>query len=148
MSNKTNIEQLLTIPINAFAYELIREELLPDIIGKELDRILYWAGKNLARKYTLETFEDIIVFFRQAGWGDLSIVEQNRRELQLQLTSPLIEERYKNKQNTTYQLEAGFLAQQTQQQRQVIAEAYEDPKKRSEKVLFTVKWDAKDPLNT
>ncbi|MFB9760118.1 YslB family protein [Ectobacillus funiculus] len=148
MSNKTNIEQLLTIPINAFAYELIREELLPDIIGKELDRILYWAGKNLARKYTLETFEDIIVFFRQAGWGDLSIVEQNRRELQLQLTSPLIGERYKNKQNTTYQLEAGFLAQQTQQQRQVIAEAYEDPKKRSEKVLFTVKWDAKDPLNT
>ena len=148
MSNKTNIEQLLTIPMNAFAYELIREELLPDIIGKELDRILYWAGKNLARKYTLETFEDIIVFFRQAGWGDLSIVEQNRRELQLQLTSPLIGERYKNKQNTTYQLEAGFLAQQTQQQRQVIAEAYEDPKKRSEKVLFTVKWDAKDPLNT
>jgi hypothetical protein len=148
VSNKTNIEQLLTIPINAFAYELIREELLPDIIGKELDRILYWAGKNLARKYTLETFEDIIVFFRQAGWGDLSIVEQNRRELQLQLTSPLIGERYKNKQNTTYQLEAGFLAQQTQQQRQVIAEAYEDPKKRSEKVLFTVKWDAKDPLNT
>ena len=148
MSNKTNIEQLLTIPINAFAYELIREELLPDIIGKELDRILYWAGKNLARKYPLKTFEDIIVFFRQAGWGDLSIVEQNRRELQLQLTSPLIGERYKNKQNTTYQLEAGFLAQQTQQQRQVIAEAYEDPKKRSEKVLFTVKWDAKDPLNT
>jgi hypothetical protein len=148
VSNKTNIEQLLTIPINAFAYELIREELLPDIIGKELDRILYWAGKNLARKYTLETFEDIIVFFRQAGWGDLSIVEQNRRELQLQLTSPLIGERYKNKQNTTYQLEAGFLAQQTQQQRQVIAEAYEDPRKRSEKVLFTVKWDAKDPLNT
>lgn len=148
MSNKTNIEQLLTIPMNAFAYELIREELLPDIIGKELDRILYWAGKNLARKYTLETFDDIIVFFQQAGWGDLSIVEQNRREMQLQLTSPLITERYKNKQNTTYQLEAGFLAQQTQQQRQVITEAYEDQKKRAEKVLFTVKWDAKDPIDT
>ena len=148
MSNKTNIEQLLTIPINAFAYELIREELLPDIIGKELDRILYWAGKNLARKYTLETFEDIIVFFQQAGWGDLSIVEQNRREMQLQLTSPLITERYKGKQNTTYQLEAGFLAQQTQQQRQVIAEAYENQKKRSEKVLFTVKWDSKDSIDT
>lgn len=147
MSNKTNIEQLLTIPMNAFAYELIREELLPDIIGKELDRILYWAGKNLARKYTLETFDDIIIFFQQAGWGDLNIVEQNRREMQLQLTSPLITERYKNKQNTTYQLEAGFLAQQTQQQRQVIAEAYENQKKRAEKVLFTVKWDAKDSID-
>lgn len=133
--------------MNAFAYELIREELLPDIIGKELDRILYWAGKNLARKYTLETFDDIIVFFQQAGWGDLSIVEQNRREMQLQLTSPLITERYKNKQNTTYQLEAGFLAQQTQQQRQVIAETYEDQKKRAEKVLFTVKWDTKDSID-
>lgn len=148
MSNKTNIEQLLTIPMNAFAYELIREELLPDIIGKELDRILYWAGKNLARKYTLETFDDIIVFFQQAGWGNLSIVEQNRREMQLQLTSPLITERYKNKQSTTYQLEAGFLAQQTQQQRQVIAETYENQKKRAEKVLFTVKWDSKDSIDT
>ncbi len=148
MSNKTNIEQLLTIPMNAFAYELIREELLPDIIGKELDRISYWAGKNLARKYTLETFDDIIVFFQQAGWGDLSIIEQNRREMQLQLTSPLIAERYKNKRHTTYQLEAGFLAQQVQQQRQVIAEAYENQKKRSEKVLFTVKWDSKDSIDT
>lgn len=148
MSNKTNIEQLLTIPMNAFAYELIREELLPDIIGKELDRISYWAGKNLARKYALETFDDIIVFFQQAGWGDLSIIEQNRREMQLQLTSPLIAERYKNKRHTTYQLEAGFLAQQVQQQRQVIAEAYENQKKRSEKVLFTVKWDSKDSIDT
>ena len=134
--------------MNAFAYELIREELLPDIIGKELDRISYWAGKNLARKYTLETFDDIIVFFQQAGWGDLSIIEQNRREMQIQLTSPLIAERYKNKRHTTYQLEAGFLAQQVQQQRQVIAEAYENQKKRSEKVLFTVKWDSKDSIDT
>lgn len=133
--------------MNAFAYELIREELLPDIIGKELDRISYWAGKNLARKYTLETFDEIIVFFQQAGWGDLSIIEQNRREMQVQLTSPLIAERYKNKRTTTYQLEAGFLAQQIQQQRQVIAEAYENQKKRSEKVLFTVKWDSKDSLD-
>lgn len=144
MGNKTNIEQLLTIPLNAFAYELIREELLPDLIGKELDRILYWAGKNLARKYALETLDEIITFFEQAGWGQLSVTEQGRHEMQMQLTSPLIEERYNAKKHTTYQLEAGFLAQQTQQQRGVIAEAYEEQKKRAKKILFTIKWDTKD----
>ncbi|MFX3623995.1 MAG: YslB family protein [Ectobacillus sp.] len=132
------------MPMNAFAYELIREQLLPDLIGKDLDRILYWAGKNLARKYPLETFEDTVVFFERAGWGTLTVIEQKRREMYLQLTSPLISERYRSKRDSTYQLEAGFLAQQLQQQRNVIAETYEEQKKRADKVLFIVKWDPKD----
>jgi predicted hydrocarbon binding protein len=146
VSNQITLEQLQDIPVNAFAYELLREQLIPDLMGKELDRILYWAGKNLARKYPLETFDDVIRFFEQASWGTLTVVEQKRRELHLQLTGPLISERYRSKRNTTYQLEAGFLAQQIQQQRNVIAETYEDQKKRSDKVFFIIQWDAKDIL--
>ncbi|MFC5774601.1 YslB family protein [Ectobacillus antri] len=139
-------DDLIKIPVNAFAYELIREELLPDLMGKEASRILYWAGKNLARKYPVETVEDILAFFEKAGWGTLTIVEQKRREMQLELTGPLVTERYRNKRETTYQMEAGFIAQQLQQQRKVITEAYEEQKKRSNKVLFIVQWDAKDTI--
>ncbi len=146
MTNQIPMEQLQDIPMNTFAYELLREQLIPDLMGKELNRILYWAGKNLARKYPLETFDDVIRFFEQACWGTLTIVEQKRREMHLQLTGPLISERYRSKRDTTYQLEAGFLAEQIQQQRNVIAETYEEQKKRSDKVLFIVQWDPKDIL--
>ncbi|UOY94236.1 YslB family protein [Ectobacillus sp. JY-23] len=146
MTKSMITDDLIQIPVNAFAYELIREELLPDLMGKEASRILYWAGKNLARKYPVDTVEDILAFFEKAGWGTLSIVEQKRRELQLELTGPLVTERYRSKRETTYQMEAGFIAQQLQQQRKVITEAYEEQKKRSNKVLFIVQWDAKDTI--
>ncbi len=150
MTSKTiEAENLQNIQVSAFAYELLREEVLPDLMGKELPRILYWAGKNLARNYPLSSLEEIIAFFAQAGWGELSILEQNRHAMMLQLTSPLIQERYRTRtrrNTTTYQLEAGFLAQQIQQMQGVVTEAYEEQKKRSDKVYFIVKWDNKDVI--
>ena len=83
--------------MNAFAYELLREELLPDLIGNDLDGILYWSGRNLARKYPLETIEEVIQFFEKAGWGTLSIIEHKRREMQFQLKGTLIAERQNKK---------------------------------------------------
>lgn len=141
---KFDIDALQDISLNAFAYELLREELLPDLMGKELDAILYWAGRNLARKYPLETTEEIIHFFEKAGWGNLVITDHKRRDMQFQLTSPLIAERHNKKRHSSYQLEAGFIAEQIQSQRGVIAESYEDQKKRSDSIIFLVKWDVKD----
>ncbi|ABS23439.1 YslB family protein [Bacillus cytotoxicus] len=142
--NKVDIESLQDISLNAFAYELLREELLSDLIGKELNEILYWAGRNLARKYPLETIEEMIHFFEKAGWGTLSIIEHKRREMHFQLTGPLIIEREKQKRHSSYQLEAGFIAEQIQRQRNVVAESYEEQKKRSDSITFLVKWDVKD----
>lgn len=134
-----------TIPV--FGYELLREVLLPSILGKETSTILYWGGKDLARKFPLETVDEIIHFFAQAGWGTLVIKDETKNELQLELSSPIIKERLQKKDNlTTFQLEAGFLAQQIESHRNVIAECYEHPKKRAGKVVFTVKWDKKDPV--
>ncbi|MFD0768240.1 YslB family protein [Bacillus sp. CGMCC 1.60114] len=132
--------------MNAFGYELLREELLPDLIGKELDAILYWAGRNLARKYPLETIDEVIQFFEKSGWGDLTIIEHKRREMQFQLTGALIKERQQQNRHSSYQLEAGFIAEQIQKQRGVIAESYEEQKKRSDSIMFLVQWDIKDPV--
>lgn len=134
-----------TIPV--FGYELIREVLLPSILGKETATILYWAGKDLARKFPLQNVDEIINFFAQAGWGSLVVKEEGKNELHAELSSPVITDRLHKKDNpTTFQLEAGFLAQQIETQKNVVAECYEHPKKRSNKVLFTIKWDKKDSI--
>jgi predicted hydrocarbon binding protein len=137
---------LENIYISGFAYELIREVLLPDLLGKDTASVLYWAGKSLARKYPLETIEDIITFFDKAGWGTLTVASERKDELDFELTSPLIAARLSSKEECTFQLEAGFLAQQIEQQKKLVTEAYEQQKKRTKKIIFTVKWDRKDIL--
>jgi hypothetical protein len=144
----TNGIENLNIPgnISGFGYELIRNDLLNDLLGKEQNDILYWAGKMIARKYPLATFEEIIEFFDQAGWGTLTVEEEKKQEVHLTLSSELITYRNQQKKNVSYQLEAGFLAMQIQQQIDVIAETYEEHSKRGDKVKFQVKWDLKDPI--
>ncbi|WP_438823749.1 YslB family protein [Bacillus sp. JJ1764] len=130
--------------MSVFGYELIREVLLPEIFGKDTPEILYWAGKRLARKYPLENMEELIDFFEKASWGTLMIKNESKNEMELELTSPLLVSRVKSKSEHFYQLEAGFLAQQFEQQKGMISETYEHPVKKSNKVRFTVKWDLKD----
>lgn len=130
--------------VPAFGYELIREILIPDILGRETTTILYWAGKGLARKYPLQSISEIMNFFTDAGWGTLRLKAEKKDELEFELTSELIKQRFKNQPNCSFQLEAGFLAQQIEMQKEVVTESYEHPKKRSQTVLFTVKWDKKD----
>ncbi|PGM58438.1 YslB family protein [Bacillus sp. AFS053548] len=144
----TNGIENLNIPgnISGFGYELLRNDLLNDLLGKEQNDILYWAGKMIARKYPLATFEEIIEFFDQAGWGTLAVEEEKKQEVHLTLSSELITYRNQQKKNVSYQLEAGFLAMQIQQQIDVIAETYEEQSKRADKVKFQVKWDLKDPI--
>ncbi|MFJ5717246.1 YslB family protein [Neobacillus sp. NPDC093127] len=132
--------------ISIFGYELIREILLPEILGKDTPEILYWAGKLLARKFPLPDYDKVIEFFADASWGQLEIKKENKNELEFELISPLIVSRVKSKAEHFFQLEAGFLAQQIQLQKEVIAETYEHPVKKSNKVQFTVKWDNKDHI--
>ncbi len=135
----------VTVP--AFGYELMREILLPEILGSDSPEILYWAGKQLARKFPLQDFAEIANFFDKAGWGELKVRNEKKNELELELSSTLITNRLQTKGNWHFQLEAGFLAQQMEIQKEVISEAFEHPKKRGGKVQFTVKWDKKDPVD-
>lgn len=132
--------------ISGFGYELLRNDLLSELLGKEQHDILYWAGKMIARKYPLATFEEIIEFFESAGWGTLTVADEKKQEVHFVLTSELVTYRNQHKKDVSYQLEAGFLAMQIQQQIDVIAETYEEQSKRSDKVKFQVKWDLKDPI--
>ena len=132
--------------IPAFGYEIIREFLLDDLLGKEGPQILYWAGKQLGRRFPLSGPEETITFFRDAGWGELQLVKQTKDELKWELSGELIQRRFSINEKTHFQLEAGFLAYQTEHQRKVVSECYEEQKKRSSKVYFTVKTDNKDTI--
>lgn len=130
--------------VSIFGYELIREILLPEILGKDTPEILYWAGKRLARKYPLADFDEVVTFFHNASWGQLEIKKETKNELEIELLSPLLVSRVKSKSEHFFQLEAGFLAQQMEIQKEVVTEAFEHPIKKGNKVQFTVKWDIKD----
>ncbi len=140
----TQVQDSESVP--AFGYELIREVLIPELLGSDTHEILYWAGKKLARKFPLQSLPEIIDFFKRAGWGDLSIKSETKTELELELSSKLITPRIKKQEPHHFQIEAGFLAEQIEIQRQVIAETFEHPRKRNGKILFTVKWDKKDSI--
>ena len=149
MKDSTIVEQITNTEeelrsVSIFGYELIREILLPEILGKDTPEILYWAGKRLARKYPLKNYDEIITFFANASWGQLVIKNETKDELELELNSPLIVSRVKSKAEHFFQLEAGFLAQQIELQKEVSTETFEHPNKKSNKVQFTVKWDKKD----
>ncbi|WP_223591073.1 YslB family protein [Neobacillus bataviensis] len=141
---KQPIEEPRTI--STFGYELIREVLLPEILGKDTPEILYWAGKRLARKFPLSDYGQMVEFFANASWGQLSINHENKNEIEFELSSPLLVSRVKSKAENFFQLEAGFLAQQIELQKEAIAETFEHPVKKSNTVRFTVKWDKKDSI--
>lgn len=137
-------EDPLTVP--AYGYELLREILIPELLGRDTPDLLYWAGKRIARLFPLNHLEEARAFFEKAGWGNLEIISQNKHEMEYSLSSELIEKRLSEKRKCTFQLEAGYLAQQHEQFKKVITEAFEDPKRRGKKVKITVRWDSKDAI--
>ncbi|MHC0037432.1 YslB family protein [Pseudoneobacillus sp. C159] len=132
------------ISVPSFGYELIREELLSNILGKDAPEILYWAGKQLARNYLLQNLDEISAFFSEAAWGTLTVKKEHKNELIFELTSELISRRLKLKQDIHFRLEAGFLAQQIENQLRMVAEANVQIHKKAGIIEITVRWDQKD----
>ncbi|MFJ7850519.1 YslB family protein [Peribacillus sp. NPDC097206] len=132
--------------VPAFGYELIRETLLNDILGKDSYQILYWAGKQLARKFPLNGDQELVAFFHNAGWGHLEIIKLSKSEMELSLSGEMVARRLDLYPDSHFQLEAGFLAEQFTLQKRFISEATEEIKRRAKKVDFTICWDPKDPI--
>lgn len=138
---ETSIEPLSEITIPAFGYELIREDLFNEILGQDKPDILYWAGKRLARKYPLFTLDEIYEFFAKAGWGNLQLTKEGKRTMAFSLSGDLIHHRLQARTGCSFRLEAGFLAEQIQQQKKVIAECCEEVDKKKSVIQFFIKWE-------
>jgi predicted hydrocarbon binding protein len=146
MEQNTNESEKEELTVPAFAYELLRDILIPDLLGKDTSEILYWAGKHLARKFPLMSVDEIIAFFNEAGWGNLSVSKQDKHGIELELTSELITRQFDLKTEARFKLEAGFLAEQVQTQKKILTEANDEIIKKAKKVRFIVQWDSRDSI--
>lgn len=138
-TGETEVDQFIPM----FGYDLLREDVLPDLLGSDHQQIMYWAGKSLARKYRVTSVEHLEDFFKKAGFGDLTLVKMKRTVMIFELVST----RFNHKKTISAPLEAGFLAQQVETIKGHIAETLETPKTgKSPKIIFEVKWDPTDDI--
>lgn len=122
-------------------YELIRDILLPQIIGQN-SNFLYWAGKELARELYLQKDEEIPLFFEEVNWGKLTRKKSKVQQQRFELSGPVVALRLKNDPKADFKLEAGFLAQTVEQQTGLVTEAIvEEANKHTGTVKILVQVD-------
>ena len=122
-----------------FGLEVLRNHVIPDILGRHEADILYWAGKSLARKFPLASLDEAPDFFRQAQFGELAIERSSKGETILHLAAVGLEPR-------CFKLEAGFLAQQKQNIDGFMTEAFEESLGKKKGVRITLKTDLRDKI--
>lgn len=121
---------------------LLRDQLLPNLLGEEQSAILYWAGKELARQHPLEKESDTVQFFQTYGFGVLSKLSSKKETIAYILTGNIVTSRLKKKE-PSFSLEAGFLAQQYQSQNRIYTEASFEVDQRKKQVRLIVQTDKK-----
>lgn len=123
-----------------FGYELLRDHVLPSVLGNHEGEILYWAGKEIARKFPIFSIDELPTFFAEAGWGTLSLEKASKNEAFYILTNNTYSMKVIER---SYQLESGFLAEQYQQVNGFLTESHAELKVKRELVQLHVKWDTK-----
>lgn len=126
--------------VTSFGYELIRDHVLTSILGKHEKDILYWAGKDLARKFPLYSMEEAVTFFNEAGWGTLHLEKTTKDSIFYTLSTYNLP---RSGQSRSHRLEAGFLAEQQQKLTGYLTECYDEEVKKNGLVTLQIKWDSK-----
>ncbi len=137
------MEEKSTSGVPAFGYEIIRDHILSSILGKHEADILYWAGKDLARKFPLFSMNEAQAFFKEAGWGELYLEKEGKDEAIYHLAS---ESTPLNINGRCFHLEAGFLASQQEKNIGFLTECYSEKNIKQNVVIFKLKWDLKEPI--
>lgn len=119
-------------------YDILRYVSLPELLGEDAHTMLYFIGKNLARKFTFESIEDIIKAFYKLGWGHLDLVKERPKSYTFHLMSDAIVYRLKAPFKTEFRMESGFLAAAMQQLERTECECIEKIKNRIHQVELKV----------
>lgn len=125
---------------------LLRDQLLPNLLGEEIDEILYWAGKELARKHLMNHEEEIVDFFFTNGFGSLEQIEMKKNRRLFILNGTIVQSRIKQNNKAVFSLETGFLAEQLQRISDTYSEASYEVKEKKAEVYITVQMDPKEEL--
>ncbi|WP_225743581.1 DUF2507 domain-containing protein [Marinilactibacillus sp. Marseille-P9653] len=128
------------------AITLLRDQLLPNLLGNDIKDILYWAGKELARKSPSEDEASLFSKFEQNGFGELTFVNEKKQTREYVLSGEIIEARLNKNESVSFSLEAGFLAQQLQDIHQLFTEAIFEVKPKKKQVYLYIQTDPKEPI--
>lgn len=123
-------------------YDILRYIGLHDLLGEESPTILYYMGKNLARKFEITSLEDLYYFFDKMGWGKLEFVKQKKKEFIFTLLSDSVVHRLNAPLETEFRLEAGFLAEAIQLIKEVECECVEEVNRKIHQIEFKVVFTA------
>jgi hypothetical protein len=134
------------IQIPAFGYEILRDSIIPEILGRDNAQIMYFSGRELAKKYPSESYEDIIAFFDKTGWGKLVLEKEKKNEVIFSLTSTLTTSRLTKNNEANFSIEAGYIAENIQAIKNYAAETHEKTNSKKGIVTFTAAWDVKEQI--
>ncbi|AIF43269.1 DUF2507 domain-containing protein [Virgibacillus sp. SK37] len=141
MSNNNTvfpISQLTDLQSSGAGYDILRYLGLPELLGAESNTLLYFLGRNLARKFEFDSLEDIAHLFEQLGWGYLEIIKEKKETITFQLMSDALVQRLKAPIDTEFRLEAGFLAEAFQRIDNSDCECTEEINRKLFLVQFTI----------
>ena len=119
-------------------YDILRYVALPELLGNQSDTVLYFMGRNLARKFNIETMDDLSSVYEKMGWGQLELVKEKKKVLVFHLMSDAVALRLQSSFHTEFQLEAGFLAEAVQNIKNGTCECTDKIMKRTFLVEFSV----------
>jgi len=122
----------------SIGHDIIRYISLPDIFGSEAHSLLYFTGRNLARKIEIKTKEDIIYIFDKLGWGRLELNKEKKRTMTFFLMSDEIVKRIQAPIKTDFRLESGFMAEAIQKVTERPCECSENINERLFRVQFNI----------
>ena len=116
-------DQLIDSPRGMTAATM-RDVILPLILGKETNGILYWIGKDLARQYPVQSIENLTTLVGQLGLGNLALASNRGTTFTWKLSGPVVAERISlQKEHTSFTLEAGLIAKELEYQLGRVTEA-------------------------
>lgn len=138
--------ELLNLPATGplFGQLMLRDLLLPDLLGKETEAITYWAGRSLARRLPVNE-DDLPELFTRVGFGTLTPAASKKHQRVYTLSGTTVATRMANFTEPDFRLEAGFLAQSLQQAFGCVVEVSPTADQHKHVVTLTAVLDTKTP---
>lgn len=137
-NQKLDVNELEQLYSDGAGYDILRYIGLPELFGEEKDTLLYFLGRNLARKFEFSSLEDLSLFFEKMGLGVLDLVKDKKNVKTFYLLSDTIVAKLKSDMETDFRLEAGIIAEVLQQLEGADCECLESVHRRLKQVEFTV----------
>ncbi|MEC5422003.1 YslB family protein [Virgibacillus sp. C22-A2] len=133
-----SVSQLDKLHTAGAGYDILRYLCLPELLGRESNTLLYFMGRNLARKFDIKSMEDVFILFEKLGWGRLELIKEKRKETIFYLMADAVVHRLEAPIDADFRLEAGFLAEAVQIVEGIECECMEEINYKIHQIEFSV----------